>query len=106
MTTSHAPAFKVFRIKPRRCAHQVYSTFAFISRAISSAIRFSKPSPLLFEKGKLFGSAQMRRTRGQVGRCDCDGSFDCLPACCWPLPVQERRKENERHQSNKKGWRA
>src|SRR5690349_7206812 len=59
---SHTPAFSVLRKKPRRCAHHVYSTRSPRSWANSSAILFSKPSPRLFEKGRLFGSAQTRST--------------------------------------------
>src|ERR687886_584472 len=80
MTTSHAPDFKVLRMKPRRCAHQVYSTRAPKSFATSSAILFSNPSPRAFENGRLFGSAQTLSTcssrqaveGGAVG-CNCCG---------------------------------
>ncbi|HSI34174.1 MAG: hypothetical protein ACAI43_02420 [Phycisphaerae bacterium] len=46
---------------------------AFISRAISLAIWFSKPSSLRLVKGKLFGSAAMRSTR--LGDADTPAAF-------------------------------
>src|SRR5215207_9143590 len=61
------PDLSVLRKKPRRCAHQVYSTRSPRSRAMSSAILFSKPSRRSFENGRLFGSAQMRSSRGPLG---------------------------------------
>src|SRR5690348_12082619 len=62
-TTSHSPAFRVLRMKPRRCAHHVYVTVALSSRAMISAILFSNPSPCAFENGRLLGSAQIRSSR-------------------------------------------
>src|SRR4051812_36824244 len=59
-TTSQRPAFTVLRKKPRRCAHQVYSTRRPNSSPISVASLFSKPSPFRFENGRLFGSEQTR----------------------------------------------
>src|SRR3954462_7152518 len=47
-------------MKPRRCAHQTYVTDVLSSRATRSARRFSSPSRLLLENGRLFGSAQTR----------------------------------------------
>ena len=73
MTTSHVPACSVLRKNPRRCAHHVYSTGRCISRAISSAILFSKPSPFSFENGRLFGSAQTRRAVFEAGIFFCFG---------------------------------
>src|SRR5688500_9997408 len=67
-TTSQMPARIVLRKKPRRCAHQVYSTVAPSSRATRSARRFSNPSSRWLEKGRLFGSAQTRSVR-TAARC-------------------------------------
>src|SRR4051812_20590867 len=58
---------------PRRWAHQVYRSSAFSSRATSSAIRFSKPSCLSFEYGRLLGSEHTRSTRKGAG-------VTCAPA--------------------------
>src|SRR3954451_21645637 len=60
MTISQSPARSVLRTKPRRCAHQRYSSGTSRSWASSSAMRFSNPSPASFENGRLFGSAQTR----------------------------------------------
>src|SRR4051794_34816850 len=60
MTISQSPARSVLRTKPRRCAHQRYSSGTPRSRASSAAMRFSNPSPASFENGRLFGSAQTR----------------------------------------------
>src|SRR5829696_48518 len=57
MTTSHVSALRVFRMNPRRCAHQVYSTRAPRSLASRSAILFSNPCCARLEKGRLLGSA-------------------------------------------------
>src|SRR5207248_9700719 len=59
---SHSPARKVLRTKPRRCAHQGYSSRALKSVASNSAILFSNPSPFRSENGRLLGSEQTRRT--------------------------------------------
>src|SRR5215208_1754619 len=87
-TRSHSPAFSVFLMKPRRCAHQVYCTSTFISRAMRAAILFSNPSSRSFEKGRLFGSAQTRRCwRGGGGGGACRVCFSST------FPAQERRHE-------------
>src|SRR5215203_6264925 len=91
MTTSHAPVLSVSRMKPRRCARQVYSTVAFISRATSSAILFSNPSSLRFEKGRLLGSAQTRSTPGGRACCACCG-VRCGVGRCAP-PAHEVNAE-------------
>src|SRR3954468_12617094 len=62
-TRSQRFSLSVSRKNPRRWARHEYSMLASSSRAISSAILFSKPSNLSFENGRLFGSAVMRRTR-------------------------------------------
>src|SRR6185369_17160794 len=69
ITTSHIPALRVLRKNPRRWAHQVYSTRSPRSWANRSAILFSKPSSRWFENGRLFGSAQTRRTPAGRGIC-------------------------------------
>src|SRR5678816_444686 len=62
MTTSHSDALRVLRMNPRRWAHHVYFTLAPMSRATSSAILFSNPSPFELLKGRLLGSAHTRRS--------------------------------------------
>src|SRR4051794_33365461 len=64
---SHSPALRVFRTKPRRCAHHTYCTVACSSRATTSTILFSKPSSQLLENGRLFGSLQTRSSRAWSG---------------------------------------
>src|SRR5918994_214076 len=66
-TRSQRSAFRVLRRKPRRCAHQVYSTAAPSSSATSSTSLFSNPSPRSLENGRLFGSAQTRSSRPAAG---------------------------------------
>src|SRR5258706_7950863 len=44
-----------------RCGNEKYSTGNSSFFANSSAIRFSKPSPLVFENGRLLGSWQARK---------------------------------------------
>src|SRR5205085_11986519 len=99
-TTSHAPAFKVLRMKPRRCAHQVYSSFSCRSSANSSAILFSNPSPRSFENGRLFGSAHTRRTPGGRCICACADGFGCT------LPAHERASETNASRSHAKTTRT
>src|SRR5437868_4365938 len=67
MTISHSPFLSVSRKKPRRCGRQDHSRLVPSSSATIRAIRFSKPSRLRLEKGRLLGSAQTRSTRWVVG---------------------------------------
>src|SRR3990170_2716346 len=62
MITSQRLASSVLRVKPVAWGNHVYSTGTPSSLPMMSAILFSKPSFFSFEKGRLAGSAQTRRT--------------------------------------------
>src|SRR5881296_204807 len=65
-------------MNPMRCGNHVYSSVHPSSRAKSSAILFSKPSPARLENGRLFGSSQTRSTRSPptVSLCCADAPND------------------------------
>src|ERR1051326_459921 len=65
---SQRSSSRAFETAALRSDHQVNSSFAPISRATTSAIRFSNPSERSLENGMVFGSAQTRRTRGSAAR--------------------------------------
>src|SRR4051812_32882512 len=84
-TSSQPSSLTACRKTPRRCARQTYSTSAPRSAAITFAILFSNPSRFSLEKGRLFGSAAMRRTRRGVGA----STFACAATGRrWSLPAQ------------------
>src|SRR6185295_10015232 len=93
ITRSQLPAFNVLRKKPRRCAHQVYSTFSPNSFANKSASLFSKPSSRSFEKGRLFGSAQTRNT--PLGRLMVDAKATLACGVCFTLQLSEHARPME-----------
>src|SRR6266516_4281720 len=68
-------------MNPMRCGNHVYSSVHPSSRAKSSAILFSKPSPARLENGRLFGSSQTRSTR----------SPPTVSLCCAGAPSDSSR---------------
>src|ERR1051325_9734045 len=88
-------------MKPRRCAHHVYSTRSPISWANSSAILFSKPSPRWFENGRLFGSAQTRKTPAGLGITGAV-AIACVAGGAW----REQAARNIKPIKNKTGFRT
>src|SRR5262245_15746779 len=61
MTTSHLPAWRVWRTKPVTCGNQVYWSGTPSCSARSSAISFSNPEPSSDDSGLFAGSAQTRK---------------------------------------------
>src|SRR4030095_9321721 len=102
MTTSQTPARNVFRKKPRRCAHHVYSTRSPMSWANSSAILFSKPSRRSFEKGRLFGSAHTRST--PAGRVNCGGAAAIGADLYSAHPIQNVTSAHKQHNLRKREY--
>src|SRR5215207_864349 len=100
MTTSQTPARSVLRKKPRRCAHQVYSTRSPRSWANNSAILFSKPSPRSLENGRLFGSAQTRST--PAGRVNCGAAAATGTDLCSAHPFKDAIRTHKRHDLRKR----
>ena len=102
MTRSHSPAFSVLRKKPRRCAHQVYSTVASSSRATSSAILFSNPSqPLVRERQvvRVGADAEHAGAGARVRACRGVGcGVDAVPA----RARSERRSNRQSHEQRRR----
>src|SRR6185369_16568390 len=65
--TSHKPAFRPLRTKPRHSGIQTNFTVAPNSVATSWETRFSNPLARSFENGMLFGSAQTLSSRDAAG---------------------------------------
>src|SRR6476661_1443977 len=63
ITRSQALAPSPLRMKARRSISQTLTRSALSSSATSCAMRFSKPSPAMLEKGRLRGSLQTFSSR-------------------------------------------